>query len=505
MNPAARPHEVTLDMPDATRRQFIRSTVAAGSTAALAATQRAEAQDNGKSPNLVFVLCDQMRGQALGFLGEDPVITPNLDRFANQSLILTQAASNYPVCSPYRAMWMTGKWPHANKVLSNCTSATAPFDCELQESDRCWSDVLHDRGYSLGYIGKWHLDAPHEPFVKSYNNRPDFAWNEWCPPRRRHGFGLWYAYGTFDRHMTPEYWSTDMTRDQRVKVSQWGPEHEADLAIRYIRNEGGTYRKQGKPFALVVSMNPPHTPYGQVPKRYVERYGDKTWRDLINRPNVDADGKTKAAKGARVQIRNYFAMVTGVDDQFGRIVCAIDEAGLAGDTIVVFTSDHGNCIGSHNVPTKNVHYEESMRIPFLIRWTGRIKPRRDDLLLSVPDLYPTLLDLMGFRADIPDAVQGVSHARLFLTGEGPRPTSQPYLWVPPGKPAWGRRGVRTRRHTLVITRMPGKPITTVLHDNIADPYQLKNIAADHPALVKRLTDTELVPWLKKTNDPWLKP
>ena len=486
------------------RRDFLRA--ALGSTCALAATRPSHAQPIGepRPVNLVFVLVDQMRGQALGFLKEDPAVTPNLDRFASQGLALVQAASNYPVCSPYRGMLMTGKWPHANKVLSNCTSATAPFDCELQETDRCWSDVLHDKGYSLGYIGKWHLDGPRKPFVESYNNSPKFAWNEWCPPRRRHGFDFWYAYGTFDRHLTPEYWSTDMKRDERVKVKQWGPEHEADLAIRYIRNEGDTYRKAGKPFALVVSMNPPHTPYDQVPPRYAARYEGKTAKDLLNRGNVDLDGDSRAAKGARSQIKNYFAMVTGVDDQFGRIVRAVDEAGLGKNTIVVFTSDHGNCIGSHNIPTKNVHYEESMRVPFLVRWTGKIKPRRDDLLLSTPDLYPTLLDLMGLAGDIPATVQGVSHAGLFLTGTGVRPTSQLYLWVPPGKPADGRRGVRTHRHTLMINKMPGKPTQTTLHDNVADPYQLKNIAAADPALVKRLTDTELIPWLKKTNDPWLK-
>jgi len=455
-------------------------------------------------PNLLFVLCDQMRGQALGFLHEDPVLTPNLDRFAAQGIALPQAASNYPVCSPYRGMWMTGKYPHANRVLSNCTSKTAPFHCELQESDRCWSDVLKEKGYSLGYIGKWHLDGPRKPFVKSYNNRPDFAWNEWCPPRRRHGFDFWYAYGTFDMHNSPEYWSTDMTRDERVKVNQWGPEHEADLAIRYLRNEGGKFRKPGKPFALVVSMNPPHTPYNQVPPRYVEQYGKKTWKDLINRANVPLDRDTKAVRGAKSQIKNYFAMVTGVDDQFGRIVRALDDAGLGKDTLVVFTSDHGNCIGSHNVPTKNVYYEESMRVPFLIRWTGVLEPRRDDLLLSAPDIYPTLLDLMGFRTDIPEAVQGTSHAQLLRTGKGERPTSQLYMICPPDKPATGKRGVRTHRYTLVISRSPGKPETTTLHDNQADPFQLENIADEKPEIVKKLTEEELIPWLKKTDDPWLR-
>ncbi len=486
------------------RRDFLKTAGGVAAGIAMECDTRAETCP-AERPNLLIVFPDQMRGQALGFLGEDPVVTPHLDAFARESLVLPQAVSNYPVCSPYRAMLMTGKYSHANNVLSNCNSNTTPYDSELQESDRCWSDVLKDRGYSLGYIGKWHLDSPRKPYVESYNNRPDFAWNEWCAPHRRHGFDFWYSYGTFDRHLTPEYWSTDMTRDERVKVNQWGPEHEADLAIKYIRNEGGAYRRQGQSFALVVSMNPPHTPYQAVPERYVTRYGDRTWRDLINRPSVAVGSDTRPVKEAKSQIKNYFAMVTGVDEQFGRILAALEEQGLRENTIVLFTSDHGNCIGCHNQRTKNVHYEESMRVPFMVRWPGRIKARHDDLLLSSPDICPTLLDLMGFGVDIPAGTQGVSHASVFRGKDGPRPTSQLYLWVPPGKPRWGRRGVRTHRYTLMVSSMPDGPAEWVLHDNTEDPYQLRNIAAEKPDIVKALVKQELLPWLKKTGDPWKSP
>jgi arylsulfatase A-like enzyme len=446
---------------------------------------------------------DQMRGQALGFMKEDPVITPNLDRLASQSLVLTQAAVNYPVCSPMRAMLMTGRYPHSNGVLGNCNSRSAPFGYELRKEDRTWSDVLADRGYSLGYIGKWHLDSPYEPYVESANNTAEMAWNEWCPPERRHGFGFWYAYGTYDRHTRPMYWANDTPRDGAFYIDQWGPEHEADMAIDYIRNEGGKYREPGRPFALVVAMNPPHMPYELVPGEYVDRYAGKTYRDLLVRPNVDFEGDSPMSELARKHTKNYFAMITGVDEQFGRIVRTLEEEGLAEKTIVVFTSDHGNCLGTHGQVSKNNHYEESMRVPFLIRWPGRIEPRRDDLLLSTPDILPTLLDLMGFAEAVPDGVEGTSHASLFLTGEGERPTSQLYIWVPPGQPALGRRGIRTHRYTLTISKGARGTTETVLHDNIEDPYQLKNIAGESPEVVERLAREELIPWLVKTNDPWL--
>ena len=454
-------------------------------------------------PNLLIVFPDQMRGQALGFLDEDPVLTPHLDAFAEAALVLPQAVSNYPVCSPYRAMLMTGKYPHANGVLQNCNSNTTPFDCELRESDRTWSDVLADEGYELGYVGKWHLDAPRRPFVKSYNNREDFAWNEWCPPPRRHGFDFWYAYGTFDRHDRPEYWTTEMGRDERAVIEQWGPEHETDVALRYLRNEGGAERDPDAPFALVVAMNPPHMPYHLVPDEYVEAYAERSADELINRDNVDLAGGTPGAKLARKQLRNYFAMVTGVDAQFGRLLAELDQLGLSENTIVLFTSDHGNCLGSHDEVSKNNHYEESMRIPFLIRWPGQIPARRDDLLLSTPDIAPTLLELIGLAEQIPDGVQGTSHAAIFRGGGGARPTSALYLKLAHADPARGKRGVRTHRFTLMIERAEGEEDRIVLHDNVADPFQLRNLAAERPEIVEKLTEEELTPWLRRTGDPWL--
>lgn len=489
-----------------TRRSFLRQ-CAAFSALGVASGCRAlssKGVTNRKPPNLLIVFPDQMRGQALGFLNEDPVVTPHLDRFAAESLVLTHAVSNYPVCSPFRAMLMTGMYPHANHVLSNCTSRSEPHGCELRRSDRCWSDVLKDQGYSLGYIGKWHLDSPRAPYVDCKNNKGQPKWNEWCSPGRRHGFDYWHAYGTYDYHMNPMYWSTDAKRDGFHFAGKWGPAYEADLAIDYIQNKGGKRRRPGEPFALVVSMNPPHTPYNQFPEEYLAPYRDKAPEDLLVRPNVDKSGKTRMSRMALSQTKNYFANVTGVDAQFGRIMQGLEAAGLKDDTIVLFTADHGNCLGTHNCATKNVPFEESMRIPFMVRWPGKIKPRRDDLLISVPDIYPTLLDLMGARAHIPTTVQGASHANLFVNETGKRPNSQLYLKIPMDQPDFGHRGVRTHAHKLILQAQPGKPMETVLYDLKADPYELSNIADRQPGLVAQLIRTELKPWLEKNRDPWIR-
>lgn len=487
------------------RREFLKRSGACLAGAALGPSlfQGCSKTAAKKPPNLLIVFPDQMRAHSQGFMNEDPVITPVLDRFAGESLVFTEAVSNYPVCSPFRAMLMTGKYPLANGVLANCNTNGTEHGYALREDERCWSDILRERGYSLGYIGKWHLDGPYKPYVKCYNNREDFAWNEWCPPERRHGFDHWYAYGTYDQHMKPMYWNTDAGRNDAHWVDQWGPEHEADQAIRYIRNEGGTFRDPEKPFALVVSMNPPHMPYDQLPDKYVEMYSDRALEELCNRPNIPPAG-TRWGDYYRKHIRNYLAMTTGVDKQFGRILAALKDHGLEDNTIVLFTSDHGNCLGIHDQISKNNHYEESMRIPFLLRWPGTIQPRHDDLLFSSPDIYPTLMDLMGFSGSIPGDVQGRSHAGLIRNGSGERPASQPYIWVPYGKPAWGRRGVRTHRHTLMYSRMPDQPDGVMLHDNLKDRYQLMNLADQEANLVEKLRNDELVPWLEATGDPWLR-
>ena len=486
-----------------TRRNFIKSSASLIAGVSIGASWRCRPPGaSDKPPNLVVVLPDQMRAQTLEFMKQDPSITPCLNQFARESLVLSQAVSTYPLCSPFRGMFMTGQFPHTNHVLGNCNTHAAENGYELQEDARCWSDILKDNGYDLGYIGKWHLDAPHRPYVNTSNNSQDFAWNEWTPPNRRHGFDYWYAYGTYDRHTRPMYWTTQAGRSEFHYVDQWGPEHEADMASRFIRNEGGTYRDPSRPFALVVSMNPPHMPYDLVPQKYVDRYAQISSEELCGRPNIPAAG-TQWGDYYRKNIKNYLAMVTGVDEQFGRILEALKKEGIEDNTVVLFLSDHGNCLGIHNQISKNNHYEESMRVPFLLRWPGQIKPRQDDLLLSSPDIFPSLLDLMGFQDQIPTQVQGRSHARLFIEGEGERPSSQLYLHIPYGHPASGRRGVRTHTHTLMISRMPDEAEYAVLHDNRKDPYQLKNIATENPSLVQELIRSELTPWLERTRDPWL--
>ncbi len=451
-----------------------------------------------EKPNLVFIMADQWRGDALGCLGKEPVKTPCLDQLAREGVNFTNAVSSYPVSSPARGMLMTGMYPHKNKVTGNCNSANAPYGVELPQDARCWSDILKANGYQTGYIGKWHLDAPHEPYIDTYNNHGAVAWNEWCPKERRHGFDYWTAYGTYDYHLKPMYWDTDAPRDSFYYVNQWGPEYEADKAIEYLNG----HIDKTQPFALVVSMNPPHTGYELVPDRYKEMYKNLNVEALCaNRPDIPAKG-TEMGDYFRNNIRNYYACMTGVDENIGRIINELKRLGLFKNTIVVFTSDHGICMGAHEQAGKDIFYEESMRIPVLISWPEKIKPKTDrTTMIAFADLYPTLLSIMGFQQQIPEEVQTFDLASVLLYGKENNRIVQPYYYIQSSNPATGYRGLRTATHTFTIHATDGKVDKIILFDRRSDPYQMNNIAMQHPKLVNRLK-SQLKTWLQKTEDPF---
>lgn len=472
------------------RRSFLKQAGMAGAAIALGADRaRLHAE---KKPNLVYVLPDQYRKHAMGFLNQDPVLTPRIDAFAKESLYLSDALSNYPVCSPHRAMLMTGQWPARNGVMANCQSSRTHLNNFLKEDTRCLTDVLSDAGYDTGYIGKWHLDSP-----PSTPKGETAVWDVFTPPGpRRHSVDFWYAYNAANNHLRPHYWTGPGDVDDRVQVDQWSPEHEVDQAIAFVRNEGGDYRPGNRPFALFMSINPPHPPYNLVPDRYRELYAGKSADDLLVRENVDRS--SEGIKRAPRNVLDYFAMVSGVDEQFGRLLDVLDEDGLADDTIVVFTSDHGEMMGSHNRMSKNVIYEESLNIPFLIRWPNGIQARKDDLILSTPDIYPTLLGLMGMRDQIPETAEGADRSAVFADGSGERPDEGVYMRLPPGRPQGGPRGVRTHRHTY----QAGSPNQdALLFDNVEDPFQMNNLAGDD-ALRGEL-HARMEQALAETRDPWL--
>lgn len=158
-------------------------------------------------------------------------------------------------------------------------------------------------------------------------------------------------------------------------------------------------------------------------------------------------------------------------------------------------------MGSHGLMGKDVWYDESLLVPFLIRWPQQIRPGTDDLLFSAPDIMPTLLGLLGLADETPAAVQGLDYSPAFLGQACERPTSAFYFYSAPQFPDGpDRRGVRTDRYSFVVIRHE-QGDEFILHDNVNDPFQLKNIAGQEPGIVHGLTE-ELNGWLTRTGDPW---
>ncbi len=475
-----------------------------------------------KKPNLVYVFPDQFRQMSLGLWNNplfknycsgqpDPVYTPNLDQFAQQAYILPNAVSNCPVCSPHRGSLFTGQYPNKSGVPLNCNSERVISN--LEQETTCLTDVLAQSGYHVGYIGKWHLDlptpnAPDKPGQFVDTRLP--AWDSYTEPQRRHGIHYWYGYGTFDEHRNPHYYDTHGVRHE-PKV--WSAEHEADKAIEYLKNTNGE-RDESSPFALFLSMNPPHSPYESLDdcrEEDLALYADKPNEFLLVRDNVDMElNKAESA-------RYYFANVSGVDKEFGRVVQTLKDIGEWENTVIVFTSDHGETLCSQGITdAKNVIYEEAFLVPYLMKLPGQQTPQVVTESLNSPDIFPTILDVLGLTAHCPPRLGGESRAQALTENYPNSAESIGSLYIrnlDGDKDQDGNvisyfaqsRGFRTERYTLSLEVDRDYQLTEILlFDNQTDPYQLNNLAfSSQPKLAEQLL-SRLASELVRIQDPWAK-
>jgi arylsulfatase A-like enzyme len=418
----------------------------------------------GRRPSILLILPDQMRGQALGCMGDPDVRTPNLDKLASQGVLFRNTFANTPVCCPARAILLTGKYAHKNGMVAN--------DLRLRESETTLAEILGAVGYRTGFIGKWHLDGgPRLPgFVP--------------PGPRRQGFAYWAANECDHRHFRPTYFRDT---DRPVTEDRFEPEVWTDRAVEFLK------QTRDDPFFLVVSMGPPHDPYG-APDRFMRLYDPAK---LTLRPNW-----VEGVPGAgRKEIAAYDAAITAVDEQVGRLLRALDDLGRAEDTIVVVTSDHGDMLGSHGQRLKRKPWEESIRVPGLVRYPAKVKAgRTSEALLTHVDLAPTLLALCDLP--VPKAMQGSDLSGVVLGTADRGPDSAFFqIFVPFAGDITPRpwRGVRTDR--FLYARTEAGP--WLLYDLADDPYELKNLADDpaHSTLRERM-EAKLAGWMERTGDSW---
>jgi arylsulfatase A-like enzyme len=445
--------------------------VLSGAAAATAPARRNAAQKSSR-PNILFILPDQWRGQTLGCAGDAEVRTPNIDRLAAEGVLLPNTFANTPVCCPARANLLTGKYAHRNGMTAN--------DLRLRESEVTLAELLGATGYRTGFIGKWHLDGG--------RREPGFV----PPGARRQGFEFWAAHECSHRHFDNHYFRDAATP---IKLGKFEAEGWTDIAVEFLRRHAR--ERAGQPFFLMLSLGPPHDPYG-APPQYEALYDPAR---LTMRPNWVA-----GVRGAgRAEIARYYAAISAVDDQVGRLDTTLRELGLRDDTIVVFSSDHGDMLGSHGQRLKRKPWEESIRVPGIVRYPRRIAGgRRLDAIFTHVDFAPTLLGLGGVRVPraARAAMQGSDLAPLLLGRTATVPDSAYFQIFGPyagdgTAQAW--RGVRTRRYMYARTERRA----WVLYDLERDPYELKNLAGEPAAArVQAELERRLASWMRQTRDAW---
>lgn len=392
-------------------------------------------------PNVLVVLTDQWRAEALGCMGDEQVQTPAIDSFAESGLVFDRAYTPNPVCSPARGSLFTGQYPHEHGVISNTY-----YNLFLPDGRTTVAECFRDAGYGTGYVGKWHLDGTIDG--------PGYV-----PPERRQGFDHWKGFNRGHAHLEGHpHVAADGTAEWEGERQ---PDVQTDLAIDIVDEAGED------PFFLTLSWGPPHSPF-EAPDQYSGLYDPD---ELSLRPNVPGE----MADEVRADLAEYYGMCTWLDDQFDRLLDALAERGLEEDTIIVFTSDHGEMMGGQGRYHKGVPFEESIHVPLIVRYPGEVDGgRRSDAVVNLVDVMPTLLGLCDLP--VPDSVQGSDYAAHVL-GETNEVSDATYVEGNlPFDDAW--RAIRTDEHVLAVDR----DLETIhLYETTTDPYQQDNLAGTESA------------------------
>ncbi|WP_020533097.1 sulfatase family protein [Flexithrix dorotheae] len=470
------------------------------------------------APNIIFICPDQYRNYSLGFWSKpgnkeflqgnpDPVSTPALDKLAEGGIVFSRAVSNFPLCSPYRGMLLSGMYPYQNGITNNCR---ADRDVQLRTDAICITDVFAQADYNVAYFGKCHWqkteplfdengtfvgskEAPGGHFINRYDT--------YVPPGPdRHSIDYFFQ-ALKDDHFNPLVYSNDPKAiegkkdGEPYKPGKFSAELESEKIIDYLSNTHGQ-RDPQKPFFLMWSLNPPHNPWTEK-STYMEFFDQYTDSGNIHIDQLLTHENADTAVGHYAPY--YYANVSAVDHFIGKVLDHLAKLGLSENTIIVFSSDHGEMLGSHGKTGKNTPEIEAYNIPFIIKWGDKLKPRIEDLILSVPDVMPTLLSLAGMEDKIPDEVQGKNYASILKKSSGDdleKPASALFM-------NGNSRGVYTGKYMFVVNQKDGKADEVFCYDNEADPNQLNRIPFEKiEASVGKKLIKELEFLLKQTDDKW---
>ncbi len=416
------------------RRSFL------GRVSALGWVRRAAGRRQARPPSILVVLADGWRAQALEAAGDANLKAPNLEGLLRTGVFFSRSYTANPACAPARAALLTGRYPHACRVLAD--GQPLPAD------ERTLGELFAEAGYMTGYIGKWALDGAEEPgFVP--------------PGPRRRGFAFWAAFNRGHRYFDSVYFR-DSPEPKRAPGFE--PDYQTRLACDFIREHAS------RPFFLVVSWGPPHPPRTPPPP-FAQLYDPARLRLRANVPGG-------AAAEARQALAGYYGLCSALDACLGQILEVLEATGAAEDTVVVFTSDHGEMLGSHGLDLAEAPFEEAVRVPLVIRYPRAARGgRRVDSFATGVDLAPTLLALAGLEPG--EGMQGRDLSAYLLSGEGPRAEAV-YAHGRLGTPAEWRLLVRGLDKVVVDRELR----VTHLFNLGQDPYERRNLAFE-PAQARR--------------------
>ncbi|WP_255170561.1 sulfatase-like hydrolase/transferase [Natrononativus amylolyticus] len=471
-------------------------------------------------PNVLFVLTDQERYDCTAPDGP-PVATPAFDRLSSEGVRFTAAYTPISICTSARASLLTGRFPHGHGMLNNCHEADA-IRANLPPELPTFSDALADAGYDLTYTGKWHVgrDQIPEDFGFEYLGGSDRHHDDIDTAFREYRADLGVpleATALTDEiytHNDPEE-GTLVAAETPVDVEATRAYFLAERTIDALEAHADDERPDADaPFFHRADFYGPHHPY-VVPEPYASMYDASEvvpWESyaetydgkpavheqfLHYRGVADFDWDTWAEAVAK-----YWGFVSLIDDQFGRILEAVDELDLADDTMIVHASDHGDFTGSHRQFNKGpLMYEETYHVPLQVRWPGVVEPgTRCEAPVHLHDLAPTFLEVGD--APIPEEFDARSLLPLLegkLPEAWPDSTFAQYHGEEFG--LYTQRMVRTAEYKLVYNG----PDVNELYDLEADPAELHNLI-DHPEYegVRRKLADRLVSWMERTDDPYRK-
>jgi len=459
-----------------TRRAFLK-TLGLGAAALRAAPRARAAGKPPERPNILFIMSDDHCAQAISAYGSRLAAvapTPNIDRIAREGMLLRNCFVTNSICTPSRAAIFTGKYSHVNGVYK----FTA-----LDQSQPTLPKRMQQAGYHTAIVGKYHL----------HSNPRGFDYWSILPGQGRYHDPRFVEMG--DEHASGWVGKGKLTTC---------PGHSSDViagkALAYLKD----IRPKDKPFLFLLHFKAPHDTW-QCASRYESLYADveipepptlfddyatrcdalkktlqtigSSWGNHTNFTKETGHLEGQARKKAQYQLylKKYLRCVRGIDDNVKRVLDYLDESGLARSTLVIYTSDQGFFLGEHGLYDKRFMYEEALRMPFLVRWPGVIRPgsASDDIVLNV-DFAPTMLEAAGEA--VPPDMQGRS-ALGILKGTTPADwrRSMYYRYYFSHFQTEPHYGVRTKRHKLICFHRIGQ---WELFDLEKDPLELQNVYAD---------------------------